>query len=326
MNLLTVATRTLAMHFWSFGGNESEGVRYAARVSIWLRWCFLAAILLETSYRLEDGALSHILNTLYLLGIMVPAAWVQRKIHAAGREDPPLPAGLLLCGGVGQPDHQDRAGRRLAAVQREWELNRQRIEMSRTIHDTTAQSAYNIALGIDTARALAGEANPELAATLEETSRLSRSTIWELRHPINMGGIYEGRELGWALRAHTASFTNVTSVAAEMTQAGVEPPLPIEARGLLFSIAHNALTNAMRHAQAHRVVVNLDCSDDQVRLAVSDDAIGLPADYEARVRGFRNMRADTERMGGGLEVQSNGSDGGTTVTCVVPYRSALGGG
>ena len=67
--------------------------------------------------------------------------------------------------------------------------------MAQAIHDTAAQSSYMIALGIDTAKALAGDANPELTATLEAASRLSRSLIWELRRPINEGGIYEGREL-----------------------------------------------------------------------------------------------------------------------------------
>ena len=103
-------------------------------------------------------------------------------------------------------------------------LQRERIELSQNIHDTAAQSAYMIGLGIDTARELAGEEMPELTATLEATSRLSRSTIWELRHPINMGSIYEGRELGRALRSHATSFTNITTVPAEMEQTGVEPP------------------------------------------------------------------------------------------------------
>ena len=50
------------------------------------------------------------------------------------------------------------------AVERE--LQRERVELSQSIHDTTAQSAYMIGLGIDTARAQAGDTNPELAATL----------------------------------------------------------------------------------------------------------------------------------------------------------------
>ena len=203
-------------------------------------------------------------------------------------------------------------------VERERALLRERTELSQAIHDTTAQSAYMIGLGIDTARKLAGDANAELTATLEATSRLSRSTMWELRHPINMGRIYEGRELGRALRSHASSFTNITSVPAEMTQTGVEPPLSTEARSLLFSIAHNALTNAYRHAEAGRVSIVLEFGGEGIRLSVSDDGIGLPDDYAERGNGFENMSRDAGRLGGRLVVERRGPLGGATVTCVMP--------
>ena len=218
---------------------------------------------------------------------------------------------------VGLVTRFERTKRR-AAVERERALHRERVEFSQSIHDTTAQSAYMIGLGIDTAKVQAEEGNPGLAATLEATSRLSRSTIWELRHPINMGGIYEGRDLGWALRSHVASFTNVTAVPAEMTHTGVEPPLSIEGRGLLFSIAHNALTNAYRHAEAGRVSVQLEFGEEETRLSVSDDGTGLPDDYAERGRGFANMSRDAERLGGRLVVGKRGAMGGATVTCVIP--------
>ena len=204
------------------------------------------------------------------------------------------------------------------AVERERDLQRERVEFSQTIHDTTAQSAYMIGLGIDTARAQAGDADPELAATLEATSRLSRSAIWELRHPIHMGGIYEGRALSSALRSHAASFTNVTSVPCELTQNGVEPPLSTETRGLLFSIAHNALTNAYRHAEASRVAIHLACENEEVRLSVLDDGVGLPAGYARHGRGFENMDAHARRLGGRLVVEPRGAMGGATVMCVIP--------
>ena len=204
------------------------------------------------------------------------------------------------------------------AVERERALERERIELSRAIHDTAAQSAYMIGLGIDTAKALAGDSNPELTSTLEATSQLSRSIIWELRHPINMGGIYEGRELSRALRSHASSFTNVTSVPVEMTHTGVEPPLSIEVKSQLFSIAHNALTNAYRHAEANSVTIDLEFDEEDSRLSVSDDGVGLPDDYAERGNGFTNMSRAAERLGGRLVVELRGAMGGATVTCVIP--------
>ena len=85
-------------------------------------------------------------------------------------------------------------------------------------------------------------------------------------------------------------------------QQGREPPLSIIDRSLLFSIAHNALTNVIRHAGASEVVIGFDCDGEELRLSVSDDGGGLPEDYQARGHGFRNMRgrrrADGRSFGG----------------------------
>ena len=210
--------------------------------------------------------------------------------------------------------------RRRQAEEHERALERERMELSHTIHDTAAQSAYMIGLGIDSARILAGNANPELAATLEETSHMSRSILWELRHPINMGGIYEGRGIGRTLRSHATSFTNITGVPAELTQTGFEPELSTEQTSLLFSIAHNALTNAYRHAGACRVAVDLAFDEDDIRLSVSDDGTGLPDDYTERGSGFANMAGTAERLGGRLIVEERGIMGGASVTCVIPVQ------
>ena len=214
--------------------------------------------------------------------------------------------------------------RRKAAVEQERALQRERIELSQTIHDTAAQTAFMIGLGIDTAMRLASESNEELSATLAATSALSKSAMLELRRPIDAGHLFEGRELGRVLESHTATFTTITAVPVEMEQSGAEPPLATEARTRLFSIAHNALTNAFRHARASRVRVRLDFEADRVRLSVSDDGIGLPDDYAERGHGFSSMQADVERMGGRLIVDTGGRERGATVTCEIPH--AHGGG
>ena len=67
------------------------------------------------------------------------------------------------------------------AVASERQLRQERIELSQTIHDTTAQTAYMIGLGIHRARNLAdesnlaGESNQELKAALDATLELAMS-------------------------------------------------------------------------------------------------------------------------------------------------------
>ena len=207
---------------------------------------------------------------------------------------------------------------RRAATERERALQHERVELAQSIHDTTAQSAYMIGLGIDAARRVAGDSNEELTARLDATSRLSKTAIWQLRHPIDIGRIFKGRELGRTLDSHVSTFTSITSVSAELIQHGVEPPLSIEARSLLFSIAHNALTNAFRHADASSVLVELDFGEEELSLSVSDDGVGLPADYADRGHGFANMRTYARRLGGRLIVEPRGTDGGARVACVMP--------
>ena len=210
--------------------------------------------------------------------------------------------------------------KRQQAVERERELQRQRIEMSQTIHDTTAQSAYMLGLGLEDAMEGVGSTNPALAGKLEALWDLSKSTMWTLRQPIEGGQIFSGSTLTEVLKAHADTFTIISSIAAELVQRGVEPELSTTQRSLLFSIAHNALTNAYRHSNAEAVIISLEFSKDRLSLSVSDNGEGLPEGYDTRGHGFRNMKADAERMGGTLEVKSNGS--GTTVSCTVPYAHA----
>ena len=121
--------------------------------------------------------------------------------------------------------------RRMEAVERERALQRERIELSHAIHNTMAQSAYMIGVGIERAKELADRSNEDLMSTLEETAALSRSAMWELRHPMEIGEIFEGMELGGVLESLAATFSTISSIPADLVQSGVEPPLSTATRG-----------------------------------------------------------------------------------------------
>ena len=113
-------------------------------------------------------------------------------------------------------------------MEREQALLRERTELSQAIHNTVAQSAYMIGVGIDRVKELADRSNEELMSALEETSSLSKSAMWELRHPIEIGEIFDGMELSGVLESLVATFSAISSVPAEFVQSGDEPPCPCQ--------------------------------------------------------------------------------------------------
>lgn len=209
------------------------------------------------------------------------------------------------------------------AVERERELHRQRIELSQGIHDTTAQSAFMFGLGVESAiRMIDGcSGDPcelrKLRDRLVALDVVSKSTMWTLRHPINDGYIFRGSSLSDVLSLHTETFTTITSIPVQLVGKGDEPPLTVTSRSLLFSIAHNALTNAFRHASARSVTVDLEFGSDEICLSVTDDGVGLPENYSVRGHGIQNMREAAQRLGGILTLESDAD--GTTVSCTLPY-------
>ncbi len=87
----------------------------------------------------------------------------------------------------------------------------------------------------------------------------------------------------------------------------------------LCRIAQEAITNAVKHAQASRIVVTLRCQNNrQVMLTVQDNGVGITA--TAGIRGGLGMSIMSHRarvIGGTLSV-AGAEGGGTLVTCIVP--------
>ena len=88
----------------------------------------------------------------------------------------------------------------------------------------------------------------------------------------------------------------------------------------LFRIAQEATNNAMKHAKATQIVVELTGGDEGIVLTVRDDGVGIP-DGPSRSGGMgtRIMRFRARAIGAALHVSRN-EDGGTTVTCTVRSR------
>ncbi len=94
------------------------------------------------------------------------------------------------------------------------------------------------------------------------------------------------------------------------------PPQSMASDVVLLRAAQEAFANIRKHAHASAVAVELSSSDTGVRLAVTDNGVGLN-NGPAEGFGLRGMRARVAQVGGEVTV-STAAGGGTTLTVEVP--------
>jgi two-component system, NarL family, sensor kinase len=210
-----------------------------------------------------------------------------------------------------------RAGERLMrrAVESS-EAERRRI--ARDLHDGVVQELAG------TAFALSGTArepglSPELREELVGSSRSLRRSLRQLRsllveiHPPGL----DASGLGAALEDLTAP-AGSAGIEAAVSVNGMDGGAPDHVVTLVWRVAQEAIRNAVRHANARHLRVEVDGDDRQVRLTVTDDGVGFDSGGSARAGsyGLRGLQSLVEDGGGRVRVES-APGAGTTVRMVV---------
>lgn len=202
----------------------------------------------------------------------------------------------------------------LAAAQRE------RVKISRDLHDGTIQSLYAIQLGLaHTAgrmRSEPGHAGPELSLAQRELDaviaeiRQFITTEGESGKAVDLGTVLEAL----AQRMRTGSTARIAVHCDPVALARVTGDAAVQ----LANIAREALSNALRHGRPRRVDMFLRWVEDCVVLEIVDDGEGFyPEAARGAGLGLASMTARAEEAGGSLEVDSSPGRG-TRVVVRVP--------
>ena len=86
----------------------------------------------------------------------------------------------------------------------------------------------------------------------------------------------------------------------------------------IYRVAQEGLINALRHAQASNVEIDLQSNEEQIVLTVSDDGVGLAPDWSRPGHfGLRGLADRVEHLGGSLEV-ANHAPHGVRITAKIP--------
>ena len=185
------------------------------------------------------------------------------------------------------------------------QAERQRIAWE--LHDSAKQRVHAAHLGLsaldgalpDGQRTIVDQAVGELRGATAEMD----TSVAELREPL------EGRPVDVLLRERAAELAGAAS--AEISVSGSLPRLSPLASAHVYRIAAEALTNAVRHAQADSIAVEMSPAG-QGEITIRDNGIGMASVRRPERNGLRSMRARAETIGAALQTAPAAS-GGTVV-------------
>ncbi|MNJ45418.1 Sensor histidine kinase LiaS [compost metagenome] len=197
----------------------------------------------------------------------------------------------------------------------------EKARIAREVHDELGQMLTVLKLETSMCELAYADLDPGLNERLASMKRLIaqlfqlvRDVATALRPPILDAGIASAIE--WQARRFEAR----TQIPCLVQVPENLPPLS-DAKAIgLFRILQEALTNVMRHAQAHTVQISLSLDGRTLRLTVIDDGIGFALDENRPTSfGLVGMRERVLMLGGQMTLESEPGEG-TSLSVGIPLK------
>ena len=204
----------------------------------------------------------------------------------------------------------------------------ERRRWARELHDETLQELGALKMMFETTRA---KGRPELVAEsvdrsidqLDLTIRGLQSLITELRPAaLDELGLKPAVEALLERTAATSGLRVESSIDLAYAAGRAGTRLEPELATVVYRLVQEALTNAVKHAEAETLSVEISERDAEVAVSVRDDGTGFGRE---RLRdggfGLIGMEERVQLVGGRLEIDSS-PGGGTAVRAWLPARHA----
>jgi two-component system, NarL family, sensor histidine kinase DesK len=187
----------------------------------------------------------------------------------------------------------------------------ERERIARDLHDVLGHTLSVITLKSELASKLI-DRDPERAGKeIQEVSEISRQALTDVRDAIR-----GYRAKGLAAELAQAKSTLETAGLTVQCDAATTMKLPAMQESVLSLAVREAVTNVVRHAQAHSCRMRLEQYNGSCRLEIQDDGRGGSS---LEGNGLRGMRERVEMIGGTLQ---RSTDSGTTLTITLPIKDA----
>ena len=202
------------------------------------------------------------------------------------------------------------------------EAERQRI--ARELHDETGQALTAIGLGLRGVSSQLDQDPKKMTENLHQLEELVANSLTELQHLITDLRPSHLDDLGLpaTLRWYAGEVQNRVALQIDVGITGERKSLPTEISTALFRVAQEALTNTIKHAQAHNAWIYLAYNPQAINMQVFDDGSGfevakLEKSNKSRY-GLLGMRERAELLGGTFNIESQPGNG-TKIEVMIPY-------
>lgn len=186
----------------------------------------------------------------------------------------------------------------------------ERARMGREIHDTLLQSLVGVSLQFEAVRSRMRDLPAALRNEVDLLRKRVDHSITEARQSIlDLRSGFDGaRDLADAIRRSVRRQTQGTRVKGQFEMKGPPHPCGTRVDQQLLRIAQEAVANAIRHAQATVIRVELTYADESVTLRVTDNGQGFdmarPAFTPEDHWGLANMQERADQIGADFRVVS----------------------
>ncbi len=208
----------------------------------------------------------------------------------------------------------------LAEKARDAAVLQERNRLAREIHDTLAQGFTAIVMLSEAAEESISRGQDRSLDYLGRIKRLARESLGEARRSVQAlrPQALDGRSLVASLRETAIQKALSDRVDYDLRVQGRPIELSDELEYEVLRVAQEAVTNALKHARADRIQVELGYFEDRLELSVSDDGVGMPPESADREGfGLTGMRERCQRTGAALTIQGRPRRG-TLVRAVFP--------
>jgi signal transduction histidine kinase len=199
----------------------------------------------------------------------------------------------------------------LASVHRSAGIAAERDRMGTEIHDTLAQGFTSLLMlvrGVQASLATNPEGALKLLKVAEQTAQ---DNLDEARALISNSrpAPLQNAPITAALDRLVTQFGLDTTIDASMETIGTPRALDPAQEVVLLRTAQETLANVRKHAQASKVVLQLQFTENSVDLVIVDDGAGFDTSVPRLGFGLSGMQARAEQVGGSVAVDSSPGKG-----------------